>query len=393
MSTNLVDAGAAAAPPGGLLASMPVADAPDEPGLGVGLALLRNMIQSPRFVPIMDRSWFDFMAERGRIPFVHDDPPPWHYMGWLLWQVWMASHHPSVPARWPFYMNTLAAGRLTDERIPRINFAAHSPAHAATKKALEKILEKLGRVHGYGERALTVFVDWLAFGLGADKTRPDYINAETNEWLYRTFDVSAWLLHPYDVLGDLLEESRGRSKRYTGFFLSPPTICEFMARSLFVDDEKDYRHLTAHEPAVGTGRMLLAISNYSMRLTGTDIDPVCVKIARCNGALWAPWMTFPLPKFFFDDSVPLSPITFPQPAIIQANGLTYGLAPEPAEGERQEEGAEVEFAPVEGGDDAPAHRAAEEEPPAARRAKRTPVRLDDTSQGLLFDAPDSTAVN
>lgn len=346
------------------------------------LAFLREMFSSSRFVPIMDRSWFDFIAERGRIPLITDERPPWFYYGWMLWQIWIASYHPSIAPRWPYYIDTIARGRLLDEPIPQINFGARPPDHSSPKKPLEKILEKLGRAHGYGERALNVFVDWLAYAVGADKTRPDYINHDTNEWLYRTFDVSTWLLHPYDILGDLLEDSRGKSKRYSGFFLSPPTICEFMANALF-DNDVDHRHEKVHEPAVGTGRMLLAASNFTLRLTGTDIDPVCAKIARVNGALWAPSMTFPLPEFFFDESAPRTPITFPKSGIINANGLTYGIAPQLPE-DMPAHTSEIEFAPVTR-DEQPLANGIEVEP--------APISIDDTNQGLLFDRLDAAPAN
>lgn len=45
--------------------------------------------------------------------------------------------------------------------------------------------------------------------------------------------------------------------------------------------------------------MLLYGSNFSLRLFGQDIDPLVVKIACINGALYAPWLAFPLPERLF----------------------------------------------------------------------------------------------
>jgi hypothetical protein len=42
--------------------------------------------------------------------------------------------------------------------------------------------------------------------------------------------------------------------------------------------------------------MLLAASNFSLRLSGQDIDPVVLKIAQINGSLYAPWMVWPVPE-------------------------------------------------------------------------------------------------
>jgi hypothetical protein len=45
--------------------------------------------------------------------------------------------------------------------------------------------------------------------------------------------------------------------------------------------------------------MLLHASNYSLRLFGVDIDPLLVKTALVNGALYAPWMVRPFPDHYF----------------------------------------------------------------------------------------------
>jgi hypothetical protein len=41
--------------------------------------------------------------------------------------------------------------------------------------------------------------------------------------------------------------------------------------------------------------MLLHSSNRSLCLFGQDIDPLVVAMCKINGALYAPWMSFPLP--------------------------------------------------------------------------------------------------
>jgi len=41
--------------------------------------------------------------------------------------------------------------------------------------------------------------------------------------------------------------------------------------------------------------MLLAASNYSYCLSGQDIDKLVVDICLCNGAFYAPWLSFPFP--------------------------------------------------------------------------------------------------
>lgn len=61
--------------------------------------------------------------------------------------------------------------------------------------------------------------------------------------------------------------------------------------------------------------MLLHASNISMNLYGQDIDPLAVAMCKINGALYAPWMSFPLPEAILgnagtasepsDDDIPL----------------------------------------------------------------------------------------
>ena len=53
------------------------------------------------------------------------------------------------------------------------------------------------------------------------------------------------------------------------------------------------------EPCLGTGRMLLHASNYSLRLHGMDIDQTVLTAALVNGALYAPWMVRPFPEEIF----------------------------------------------------------------------------------------------
>src|SRR5262249_37835543 len=58
---------------------------------------------------------------------------------------------------------------------------------------------------------------------------------------------------------------------------------------------RDPRTLSVSDPCVGSGRMLLHASNFSFRLFGQDIDPLAVAMCKLNGALYAPWLSFPLP--------------------------------------------------------------------------------------------------
>jgi hypothetical protein len=63
-----------------------------------------------------------------------------------------------------------------------------------------------------------------------------------------------------------------------------------------VTDGRNSRLMSVNDPCVGSGRMLLHASNYSLNLFGQDIDPLAVAMCKINGALYAPWLAFPLPE-------------------------------------------------------------------------------------------------
>lgn len=280
---------------------------------------LYRIVNSPRFIPFIDKRFFEFIAMHGRPPMLGDMPAPYKYRGWMLWIVFLANHyHPAVADRWGYYLRQIAAGRLLREPIPKISFLNRSSI-GPLRNHLEKIVQQLGNQFGQGERSLYVLIDWLGWALGVTEEEPKQIDEDTAEWLYRTLNIDDMLLHPYDVLGDLLQEMRGSAANWSGFFLSPHEICECMAQMVHGNDDDWEALLTksVHEPALGTGRMLLSMSNFSLRLSGIDKDPVCALVSRINFALWVPWAAFPLPGWFFEDS-----ITLEEGGVFHGNGLT-----------------------------------------------------------------------
>jgi hypothetical protein len=236
------------------------------------------------------------------MPFLSDPIPPWHYRGWLLFQVQLADGLPGAPGRWLHYMRTIEAGRLLDEPIPRISFT--SMPSPAGLKMIEKCVELLS----YRESPWTAFekfVAWLAWGLAVSKVRPE-IEEATSEALYRTFNFESLILHPHDYLGHYLADKRSKGWNPNAYFPTPFPVCEMIASIVFEgkseDDGRDPRLRLVQEPAVGTGRMLLAASNHSYCLYGQDIDKLVLDICLCNGAFYAPWLSFPLPDAIINAS-------------------------------------------------------------------------------------------
>lgn len=237
-----------------------------------------------------------FVLEHGRMPFLSDPTPPWHYRGWLLFQVQFADALPTAPGRWMHYMRTIEAGHLLDEPIPQIAFT-HT-ADPAGMKMITKCIDLLAH-RGSVWSAFERFVEWLSWGFAISKEMPQ-VEEATAEALYRTFNFEPLLLRPYDYLGEILAANRASGWNPNAFYPTPHPICELMTQISFGDGGERYagdpRLRTVQEPCAGTGRMLLHASNHSYRLFGMDKDKLVVDICLINGAFYAPWMTFPFPE-------------------------------------------------------------------------------------------------
>lgn len=247
-----------------------------------------------------------FFGEHQRLPRFGDSTPPWEFRGWAIPYI-IRAHEQSEWDRWGYHLRILETGQLPEEPIPQIRFAG-TPSRSGGMKQIaewEKIIDRDrgGSWHPFGR-----LIDWLAWALALSSEAPA-LSEETNEALYRAVDLKPWIVTPYDYFGDWLAE-RG-SQEANGFYPTPHEVCELMARMTIGDspvEGLDQRLASVCDPAVGTGRMLLHASNYSLNLYGQDISGLVVKICQINGALWAPWLSFPLPASALGlDSVPAPP--------------------------------------------------------------------------------------
>jgi len=195
--------------------------------------------------------------------------------------------------RWGYHLRTLDAGRLLDESIPQIAFGAPDPK---VHGLLHEWCELVGHDCG-GWSDFRTLLDWLSWGLALANEEPS-LGEQVNEKLYRAVDVGPLLEHPYDYLGDFVAQGKARRWNPTAFFPTPHNVVELMVRMTMCDqcnDGRDPRTLSVNDPCVGSGRMLLHASNFSLCLFGQDIDVLAVAMCKINGALYAPWLAFPLP--------------------------------------------------------------------------------------------------
>jgi hypothetical protein len=253
-----------------------------------------------------------FIERQGRLPLLGDTPPPWHYRGWLLpYVIQLHGLVPAVADRWDYHLRTLEAGRLLDEPIPHIAFGSPDNKVFSLLHVWSRLI---GRDLG-GWSDYRTLLDWLCWGLALGRDEPR-LNDPVNEKLYRQVNLGPLLAKPHDYLGAYVAAGKSRGWNPTGFYPTPHNVVECMVRMLLHDERKDGRDprlMSVCDPCVGSGRMLLHASNFSLCLFGQDIDPLAVAMCKINGALYAPWLSFPLPESILGTHVPAPPASVPVP--------------------------------------------------------------------------------
>lgn len=241
--------------------------------------------------PILQR-----IRELGRLPHLADDVKPWTFAGWLLPMV----IDPRPESRWYWWLETNCARRPL-RPMPQADFHGENDKSPAYRN----VAAAAGLISRSRDGAPGLLIEWLAWGLGVAGAELPQLEPETCADLYRAVNLDLWRERPSDYLGMLMCEYKGRGYDPAGFFPTPMELCTTLA-ALTIGELSESREpslelvgKTVLDPAVGTGRLLLVASNWCARLSGMDIQRRCVLATLVNGAVYAPWMAWPFPDFFF----------------------------------------------------------------------------------------------
>lgn len=219
------------------------------------------------------------------------------YHGWMRPALWELET--MAWGRWAYWMEINLNGFLPERPIPEINFRRDEE----TFKHLDDVLDCIP-IHGswksFGNsyKAMNYFLDWLlfAFGSGCQTTLPEEpAGCEgASMRLYQVFCLNQLIGYPYDYLGDLFVDVKVGDN--LGFFPTPIEVCELMSRIVGREDElKDTRNRKVYDPCLGTGRTFLLQSNYCLAGYAQEINPLCIKAAKVNFFMYAPWYAAALP--------------------------------------------------------------------------------------------------
>jgi len=205
--------------------------------------------------------------------------------------------------RWEYWLNTIEAGKLLDTPIPQLDFDGRP--RPQDEKAIQDLLQVAVRRHySWYPEAWINFVRWILFGFGKAALKDEIarIPEDLRESWYHGFNLANLLNSPCDwsafvLQGGLRDDKSTLSPwaKSTGFYSTPMPICKMMSM-MVMGDGVDHRRESVADPCCGTGSMLLAASNYSLRLYGQDIVFDLCLCAELNGWLWMPWLVFMPPE-------------------------------------------------------------------------------------------------
>lgn len=236
--------------------------------------------------------------------------------GWFQTRLWQMED--LLNGRWGYWLAICMNGTVgqgPEWAIPQLNFAAHfengnpTCARFAELTANEhgrKVLEMVGgpaeaRKHAlklfeegldHGGNSLQQLVDWWLWGFGSNrlKERPR-VSERGALAMYSGLELHRLVGNPADW-GSAVMTGLEQTRKGSAWFPTPMHVARMMTKMTFEADGRDTRLLSVLEPCVGTGVFLLEASNYSLDLSGVDIDPLMCSWCEFAGWLFMPWLVW-----------------------------------------------------------------------------------------------------
>lgn len=201
-----------------------------------------------------------------------------------------------INGRWKFWIDFRACCQfgkgkeyIEHRSIPQINFLSTGISDNIAKEMLYICLREAPGAYAHSAyEMLELFVDWLLYSFGCSEVKelPGKITPEMREFWYKEFRPQLLLMYPDDYLGDIAADNR--VAKSSAYFPTPMNIVEFMTK-MSMDNSKANKYNIVNDPCLGSGRMLLSASNYSLRLYGQDINLLIHKVSLVNAYLYVPW--------------------------------------------------------------------------------------------------------
>ncbi|MFC5449178.1 hypothetical protein ACFPOG_12980 [Paenibacillus aestuarii] len=188
-----------------------------------------------------------------------------------------------IRGRWNAWFNILNKGHFeAADDIPGCEFSMFDG-----KDEVNKMLENcMSHVYAEGSR-VGDFLDFIGYSLGIAWFDKPKISNRLWEKLYNEFDLSLMLIHPSDYLSGFL--CNHGASGIAGYYPTPLNVCSAISRMLNIDSTGS-KNASTLEPCLGAGAMLL--TNDSLCLVGSDINPTMVKASCIQAFLYIPWLLY-----------------------------------------------------------------------------------------------------
>lgn len=198
--------------------------------------------------------------------------------------------------RWKFWIDFRAACQFGSGKayieyrdIPQIKFLSTGQSNNIAKEMLNVCLGDAPGACSYSKyEMLELFVDWLLYGFGSSEVKelPSKITSDMNGFWYKEFKPQLLMIFPDDYLGEIAADNK--VARGSSYFPTPMNIVDVMTR-MSMEHGEATKYQKVNDPCLGSGRMLLHASNYSLRLYGQDINKFIHKVSLVNAYLYMPW--------------------------------------------------------------------------------------------------------